>query len=480
MTKLQYLYNMNNKLIAAQQQNINYECQLEFNNKVASELGQSVNHVVTFMLSKLEEAGYKYSTFIFGRDIDRKHCQDLYKALNKKGKTQFTKRAVAMSAKVVLEANKMVESKNQIRIYDYDTNELTLESPDIEKYLVYLDGNHRWFVHHLHPEIDLEVEFAVVTDPFEFMADFNSLSSNWSLKDWIHAQTQVGRIDGTVHSDISYVEEHLCVSMKYAHYLLSRNRECVKKSDLENGKDTTLYNPEFVKRGMILARTIAAVFPKPAKDAPELEKQLFKAVRTLQFLDAIEYVEKSKPTNFAPQFSAFLVGLTENDRQVIYHHLSEKDYNKLNSSMEKTYAAFLKAHEHDLDIVIKNAETETLQVFSKPEESNKPQTLKSGVAKVLADSIQGVAAYEKAEKALKKAVKAVVTAQKAFDKATTDLLNVEQNYQKAVGSKKEEQAEKKLSTAQENYNKAENLLTTAKVALEKAKTEFDAIKAVKA
>lgn len=456
---------------------INKECQLEFNNTVASELGQSVNHVVTFMLSKLEEAGYKYSTFPFGRNIDRKHCQDLYKALNKKGKTQFTKRAVAMSAKAVLEANKMVEPKSQIRIYDFDGNELTLQTPGIDAFLVYLDGNHRWFVHYMHPEIDLEVELAVVADPFDFMADYNSLSSNWSLKDWIHAQTQVGRIDGKVHSEISYVEEHLGVSMKYAHYLLSRNRECVKKTDLENGKDTTLYNPEFVKRGMILARTIAAVFPKPAKDASELEKQLFKAVRTLQFLDAIEYVEKAKPVNFAPQFSAFLVGLSENDRQVICHHLTEKDYNKLNTSLEKTYEAFLKAHVNGLDIVIKNAETDTMQAFSTTKELDKPQALKSGVAKMLADSIKGVAAYQKAEKALKKAEKAVDTAQKAYDKANADLLEAEQNYQKSVGTKKEDKAEKKLSTAQETVNKIEKDLIEAKEVLVKAQSEFDAVKA---
>lgn len=267
---------------------INKECQLNFNNKVMNELGQSVNPVVTFMLSKLEEAGYMYSSFPFGRNIDRKHCQDLYKALTRKDKTRFTKRAVAMSAQAVLEACKNVESKYKIRIFDYDGNELSLDSPDIEKYLVYLDGNHRWFVHHLHPEIDLEVELVIVSDPFEFMADFNSLASNWSLKDWIHAQTQLGRIDGKVHSEISYVEEHLGVSMKYAHYLLSRNRECVKKQDLENGIDTTATNQEFVKRGMILARSIAAVFPKPEKDASEMEKHLYKGIRTLQFVDAME------------------------------------------------------------------------------------------------------------------------------------------------------------------------------------------------
>lgn len=454
---------------------INKERQLKFNADVMGELGQSVNHVATFMLSKLEKAGYKYSTFPFGRNIDRKHCQDLYKALTRKDKTRFTKRAVAMSAQVVLEAQQNVDPKNKIRLFDYDGNELNLESPDIEKYLVYLDGNHRWFVHHLHPEIDLEVELAIVSDPFEFMADFNSLSTNWSLKDWIHAQTQVGRIDGTVHSDISYVEEHLGVSMKYAHYLLSRTRECVKKADLENGKDTTLYNPEFVKRGMILARTIAATFPKPANDASEFEKLLFKAVRTLQFLDAIEYVEKSRPSNFAPQFSAFLVGLSENDRQVICRHLTEKDYNKLNTSVEKTYAAFLKAHENDLEIVVKNAEVETMQVFSNSEGTNKPQILKSGVAKALADSIKVVAEYEKAEKIMKKAEKAVGATQKAYDKAMVELLDADQNYQKALGTKKEDRAEKKLTTAQENVDKAEKEHAKAQDAFEKAQSEFNTL-----
>lgn len=167
--------------------------------------------------------------------------------------------------------------------------------------------------------------------------------------------------------------------------------------------------------------------------------------------------------------------MTENDRLVIYNLLSEKDYARLKTTLEKTYKTFLKAHESDLNAVIEAASKTTMQVFSNSETS-KPEALKSGTAKALADSIKGVAVYEKAEKDLKKAEKAVDAAQKAFDKATADLLNAEQNYKNALGTKKEDKAEKKLSAAQEAVNKIEKELTEAKEVLVKAQSEFDAVK----
>lgn len=437
------------------------------NKKVQETFISSVKNAVIsksiyiFMLSDLEAAGFKYAAFQFGRDIDMKHAKDLYKALIRDGKSQFTKRVEAMSANAVLEVNETLpEGATPLRIYDLNGKELTLETPDIEKYLVYLDGNHRWFVHNQHPEIDMEVEIAVVEDPFGFMADYNSLSCNWSLKHWLHANQVTGRTEIGIHDDVAEVEKQLGVSMKYASYLLSREREAVKKSDLEMGKDTTVNNPEFVQRGKVLANTIATIFPKPGKDSTNQEKVLYKGVRTLQFLDAIEYSDKVNPAlslDFAKQFCAYLCCLSENDKDVLSRFIEDKDYAGIKKNVSKTYGVFLKVHEHDMETQILIAEELTAQLLSaESKEDSKPIALKSGTATQLIRSMEVEKAYKQAEiadEALSKANASLSKAQAKFEKAE-DKFNTSSDKSKDRNYQKVQEAQKALSMAEEAVERA--------------------------
>lgn len=448
---------------------INKKVQKNHYNEIEKSVEKTMS-VTVIKLSYLKEAGYKYACFVFGREINRKHSNDLYKALTRAGKTKFTKRGVAMSAMAILEANKEIENKHQrILLYDLDGKELTLETADIDKYLVFLDGNHRWFVCNQHPEIDMNVELAVVSDPFEFMADYNSLSSNWSLKDWLHANQATGRTNIGVHGDVDNIEKLLGVSMKYASYLLTREREAVKKSDLEAGKDTTVNNPEFVQRGKVLANTIATIFPKPGKDATDKEKTMYKGVRTLQFLDAVEHADKVNPSKeFAKQFSAYLCGLSENDLDVISRLFEDKDTAGLKTNIAKTYGAFLKAHEHDMDIQIKQAEEMTAQTLSKGhKEDSKPESLKSGTATQLIHSIEIENAYNTVEvtkKDLDKAIEQRKKCETALKKIDEELGKASEKRKVSLTSKQDE-AQKALSTAEEAEAKAKEKSEEAKAKL---------------
>jgi len=469
--------NQNSITITAQQPviTLNAESQQKFINNLSSKFESAQLNVIytpTFMLSDLETMGIKYASLSFGRDIDVKHVGDLFKDLQKSGKMVFTKKAIAISALSVLEAN--INNDGNVKVYDESGEELSLQTPGIENYIVFLDGNHRWMVHRIHPEVDLIVEVACIDDPFLFMANYNKLSNNWGITNWIKANIATGKINGAIHTNLDKVQDLLGVSLKWANYLLTRERECVKKSDLELGKDTTTNNPDFIKRGMMIAGAIAYAYPKPGKNSSVLDKVLYKGVRTLQFIDGIEAADKSYPSpEFYKQFASLILMMTTPEKEILYRRFEEKDYVGLKKFLVERYSDFIKTHEKDLADVIQDSEAKISKAWtSTPSESEKPQLIKAGTAKEILDSMKNVEAHKNemsAKKDLDKAIDVFQKAEEALDTANTNL-NI-------AAPKHKERAVEKLKEVQMKYESAKENLDKAQEAYERCIKNSDSEKA---
>ncbi len=110
---------------------------------------------VSYLYSQLKRAGYKFVYIDENRNLYTAQLDKLYDDVKDSKEKCFSEVAKVVEARRVLEEG--------LRVKDIYGNEITLETENLDRYLVLVDGQHRSAVCHEHPEIDLFVEF----DDFE-------------------------------------------------------------------------------------------------------------------------------------------------------------------------------------------------------------------------------------------------------------------------------------------------------------------------
>jgi len=109
----------------------------------------------SYYYSELKKDGYEFCYIDENRNLYANQMDKLYDDVKDSKEKRFSEAAKVVEARRVLEEG--------LGVRDIDGNEITLETEDLDRYLVLVDGQHRSAVCHEHPEIDLFVEF----DDFE-------------------------------------------------------------------------------------------------------------------------------------------------------------------------------------------------------------------------------------------------------------------------------------------------------------------------
>ena len=307
---------------------------------------------------------------------------------------------------------------------DLDGNQVTLDSPEVDMCLVVYDGQHRITVCELHPdEIDVQLELNDFdgVNPLETIKMMNSFSKNWSGTDLRVSNVGAGITANQLYEESEKLQDLYGITPKLAEYVLTFQREATKKKDLVEGKDTTIYVTEHGNRGRGIFNAAMTNF----NGAKEVKK--------IEFFDAVVYtydnVKDSDKPSFARNMKLFLGTLSESECEKVKKLITDKDFGKLMSELNKGYTGFCSAGhteealaqmEADVDKAITTYIT-ALQTKNQEKAAKKP--LKSGrVHEVIQHNrtVEATIANQKLAKASQKAQEVMDEKEATIEGAASD------------------------------------------------------------
>ena len=284
---------------------------------------------------KAKKAGLKIAFFKFNRAVKNTHIQTLWRSV--KDSKRFTQSCHVVPLQPILNKYKDIE------VYDLDGNQITLDTPDIEIYLAVYDGQHRFTVCELHPEVDVELEFNEFngTHPLETIKQMNSNKSNWNGQDLRESNVNAGLTTNKLYKEAKILQERYGITNKVAECTLTFERDATKKKDLIAGKDTTMLNEDNANRGRGILNAYMMNFDA-CKEAKKLEL-ILAVVHTYK-----ETPDKEKGV-FACNMKLLMGTMGERDRKTVKQLITEKNFGQLNTFVKDSYKAFLKlGHSEDV------------------------------------------------------------------------------------------------------------------------------------
>lgn len=356
-----------------------------------------------FSLQQAMKAGYELVYLEGNRSLSTAHVNQLYKDIKNTKDKKFTNNIAVMSLKDVL------VSHPEVKALDKKGNMIDLNTPDLERYFLILDGQHRDMACFMHRDegIDATVEIKEpVGDPLEYVKNYNKLTKNWNMSDWKESNVKSGKTKNKLYAETDKIVELLKVSPKYAEFLLTFKKDATKKSNLVDGKDTILYVEQDGERGKSIANAIFTKFPFPkvekkgSKDAAYNEKMsLAKSVRKVEFVEAIQETERLCPevrATFARDFSSFLLNLSEGEMSVIKNFIQNHNFGELNSNLSKFFQAYLELHKTELEAIAAKSDATITKALEKAKaaETSKPKMIKKGAASEIIQKQQEINEYK--------------------------------------------------------------------------------------
>lgn len=214
-----------------------------------------------FLLSDIIKAGFKLCVLCENREVYSNQVDKLYEDV-KDSKKCFDEVGKVVPARRVLEEG--------LGIRDFEGNEVTLKTENLDYCLAVIDGQHRATVCSLHPEIDLWIEF----DEYEGstlnrISLLNNKRKDHTGKDQkhsisVHFKGGVPVIDG-----ITNYQKLFGVTEKYAEAMLTGKVDQFKRdelTDIQIGKkvpgDKYQGDPKKIEAGFDLGYALKLAFEK--------------------------------------------------------------------------------------------------------------------------------------------------------------------------------------------------------------------------
>ena len=368
------------------------------------------------MYNEAKKAGLKVVFLKGNREIYNTQLETLFKSA--KAQKHFSNGCYVVPLRPILEEYPDIEA------YDLDGNQVTLDSPEVDMCLVVYDGQHRIAVCELHPdEIDVQLELNDFdgVNPLETIKMMNSFSKNWSGTDLRVSNVGAGITANQLYEESEKLQDLYGITPKLAEYVLTFQREATKKKDLVEGKDTTIYVTEHGNRGRGIFNAAMTNF----NGAKEVKK--------IEFFDAVVYtydnVKDSDKPSFARNMKLFLGTLSESECEKVKKLITDKDFGKLMSELNKGYTGFCSAGhteealaqmEADVDKAITTYIT-ALQTKNQEKAAKKP--LKSGRVHELIQhnrTVEATIANQKLAKASQKAQEVMDEKEATIEGAVSD------------------------------------------------------------
>lgn len=336
-------------------------------------------------LSSLINGGYHFCNLHSQRPVDIKHIQELGKSLIAAGVNEFSAKGIATPAVVALEAG--------VELVDAITGkEVNLETPDVDKYLLIIDMQHRFATCQIRGDLDMKVIITdCATDPTAMVLNHNKSQKGWGSDDFrYHFSQKENKLD-ELHVATEEAEKIFpgC-SQKAYEYALTGKKDAVRKSEVQKGNIPNL-DAEAKEIGFDVLRFLRLLSNDEQKG------------KRLETFTAIFNGKASLANSIAGrEFGKLLLCLaheikdTEKAKSMI-SDISKADWSEFEKGLTKATKDFRKAHKDELDTLYQTAVEEFDKKYSGT--SAAPSTFKDAP---LADVLKQNAEKEKAKAEAKK------------------------------------------------------------------------------
>lgn len=294
-----------------------------------------------YLASELKKAGYTFCFDKENREINNNHVTELYDRIKSDKSKRFMETLKVCEVKQALEQGR--------KVFDVDGNEITLDTPNLEKYILILDGQHRWIVILENPGYDIWVNFVETSNIGAYIDNLNNSNKSWNGDDVQHSVRVQHENEVPVLDAINDFKNRFNVSEKFAELILTRKKEQYRLEDMkkiQSGEkafiaDKFKVDPVFIETGENLMFSILHQF--------DTEKK----VRKVEFISALVNIYDEMPdvtkSSFEKNILTFLTTMDGIVKAEILKRIDAKDTQKLNSYVRKQYDTLLNKHNGELD-----------------------------------------------------------------------------------------------------------------------------------
>ena len=337
----------------------------DFTNK----LGITSKEREVFSFKEAKDKGLKLAFIKGNRNVYSQQIDKLYKSV--KGNHKFSNNTICVLAKEIL------EKYEDIKLFDLNNNPIYLSSPDIESYVVVLDGQHRLVVCIEHTEeVDVDIELIECDEnPLDKIKILNSFDKNWNNEDLKHHNLGIGKSTNRLYEEAQKIVEEFGVSTKYAEFILTFKEDASKKKDLLAGLDTTEYNELKGQRGKSILNATMYRFDT-AKEVKKI--QWIKAIK-----EAYEHLNDFEMPTFSKNIKNYICNLDDSMCDNIKELLREQNYGELNKTIISDFDEFRKKFNDRIDEIDTETDEKLKNYFNeqqaKAQEKGDIKVLKFGL-----------------------------------------------------------------------------------------------------
>ena len=297
------------------------------------------------LLRCLLEAGFIPAVVNENREIHSSNLKLLEDNLNDTGSNIFDEPAKAVWAKRVLEEGKSIMT--------FDGREIAADDPDIHKYFVIVEGQHRTVVCCLNPTIYLWVEFAKFNGPvMDYVGRLNNVRKGWDGNDIRHAVVEKHGDKVSILEETDKFKDYFGVTDKYAEEALTRKMDQFRRQELNEiqlgkrqpeAKYICDENKKAVGWNIMFATHIAA----------KGDKEALKLVKRIGYLEAVynivDYLHKEEEKrDFELNISTFIAKIDGTQLEMIKKHLKANHIDDLKVYLHEQYISFVENHKNDI------------------------------------------------------------------------------------------------------------------------------------
>lgn len=387
------------------------------------------------LLRILLEAGFIPAVVNENREIHSSNLNLLEGNLSDTSSNIFDEPAKAVWAKRVLEEGKSLMT--------FDGHVIAADDPDIWKYFVIVDGQHRSVVCILNPEYNLWIEFAQFSGSvMDYVGRLNNVRKGWDGNDIRHAVVEKHGVKVSILEEIDKFKDYFGVTDKYAEEALTRKKDQFRRQELNEiqlgkrqpeAKYICDEDKKAVAWNILFATHIAA----------KGDKEALKLVKRIGYLEAVynivDYLHKEdEKRDFELNISTFIAKLDGTQLEKIKKHLKANHIDDLKVYLHEQYISFVENHKNDIaELREENKEvidSKAQEIAEANSASKSIPIVKLGPANEVIDNRKAIAQkkaedeadklakqkQKEADKAAKEAAKAAKEAAKSAPKAVTN------------------------------------------------------------
>ena len=216
----------------------------------------------TYKFSDLIAMNYIFATFVMNREVNEKHVKMLMNDVRTQGKKAFSQHVTVCSA-----LSALLLGYDAISI---DGKPVTLETGNLDKILVIIDGQHR-VAACLGTELDIDCDVMIAPCPMDIAQDIkdrNCCDKNWDTSALRHQIVEVKKKQDVLAEYEKRAKEIYpgCSDKFYTTMLNAGKKDAVRRAQVARGELPSC-NVEDAEVGLVIIRSLRQLNPNCNKNA---------------------------------------------------------------------------------------------------------------------------------------------------------------------------------------------------------------------